>query len=154
MTEHIVAFSVPPVVKTVTVRANPAEAFRMFTADLAAWWPLARVHVAPDPETCVLECFEGGRVYERARNGEESLWGVVEAWDPPSRLAFTWQVGLAADETQHVEVTFRQASAGTQVTLVHAGWEKLGERALDRRGKYDKGWVTVFEQSYAAYAGG
>ena len=38
----ITAFPVPPVVKTVTVRAPPKRAFAVFADDFARWWPLAQ----------------------------------------------------------------------------------------------------------------
>jgi uncharacterized protein YndB with AHSA1/START domain len=150
--ERVIPFAVPPVVKTVTVRCAPEKAFRLFTADLANWWPLSTHHMAPHPQTCVFEPRAGGRVYERATNGVESQWGIVEVWDPPHRLAFTWQVRRTPEETQRVEVTFTSAAEGTRVELVHSGWEKLGERAASVREAFDKGWVAVFEQGYANYA--
>jgi uncharacterized protein YndB with AHSA1/START domain len=151
-TSKVVAFAVPPVVKAVTVRCSPATAFRRFTEDLAVWWPLATHHLSDDPQSCVLEGRVGGRLLERDKAGTETVWGVVELWEPPRRLAFTWQVKTAAEQAQRVEVTFAAAAGGTRVELVHSGWEKLGDAAAARRDSYDKGWVRVFEQCYADYA--
>ena len=151
-TSKVMPFAVPPVVKTVTVRCPPATAFRRFTEDLAAWWPLATHHLGDDPQTCVIEGHVGGRLYERNGAGVECVWGKVEQWDPPRRLVFTWQVKLAPGETQRVAVTFTPAAAGTRVELVHSGWEALGEAAAAKRDSYDKGWGRVFEQCYADYA--
>jgi uncharacterized protein YndB with AHSA1/START domain len=148
----VMAFAVPPVVKAVTVRCAPAVAFRRFTADLGSWWPLATHHVMDDPRSCALEGRVGGRLFERDGAGLESVWGIVEEWDPPRRLAFTWRPGRPAEEGQRVEVTFTPAAGGTRVELVHSGWEKLGEAAAARRDSYDKGWVTVFERRFADYA--
>jgi uncharacterized protein YndB with AHSA1/START domain len=77
---------------------------------------------------------------------------MVEQWDPPRRLAFTWQCLLTAEQAQRVEVTFAPAADGTRVELVHTGWEKLGDAAAAKRDSYDKGWGRVFEQCYADYA--
>lgn len=151
-TSSVLPFAVPPVVKAVTVRCSPATAFRRFTEDLAAWWPLATHHLSDDPQSCVLEGRVGGRLFERDKAGTETVWGVVELWEPPRRLAFTWQVKTAAAQAQRVEVTFAAAAGGTRVELVHSGWEKLGDAAAARRDSYDKGWVRVFEQCYADYA--
>lgn len=150
-TSKILPFNVPPVVKSVTVRCSPATAFRRFTQDLAAWWPLTSHHVADDPQSCGFEGRVGGRVFERNGAGVETVWGVVELWDPPRRLAFTWQVRLTAEQTQRIDVTFTPAPGGTRVELVHSGWEKLGDAAAARRDGYDKGWGRVFEQCYADY---
>src|SRR5690349_6998342 len=84
----IVQFPVPPVVKAVTVRCLPAQAFALFVEDFARWWPLARVHTGPDPVDCAIEPRLGGRVFERAADARETLWGTVLAYDPPHRLAF------------------------------------------------------------------
>lgn len=151
-TADVLSFTIPPVVKTVTVRCEPATAFRRFTDDLAAWWPLATHHISEDPQSCAIEGRVGGRLFERDRNGVETVWGVVELWEPPHRLAFTWHVRLAIEQAQRIEITFKPVADGTRVELVHSGWEKLGAAGAARRENYDKGWVTVFEQCFAAYA--
>ena len=151
-TSKVLSFAVPPVVKVVTVRCSPATAFRRFTEELGAWWPLATHHIGDDPQLCTLEGRVGGRVFERDRSGVETAWGIVELWDPPHRLAFTWQVKATAEQAQRIEVTFARAPGGTRVELVHSGWEKLGGAAAARRDSYDKGWARVFEQCYADYA--
>ena len=148
----IAQFTVPPVVKTVTVRATPARAFELFARDLARWWPLAQFHTGPDPVDCAIEPCAGGRVFERAADGRETLWGSVLAYDPPHRLAFTWIVGLSAEEEQRVEIRFTPEDSGTKVELTHSGWEKLGEAAASLRERYDQGWGTLIERCYAEYA--
>ena len=65
----IARFPVPPIIKTVTVRAAPARAFALFADDFARWWPLARTHTGPDPVDCAIEPRVGGRVFERAAVG-------------------------------------------------------------------------------------
>ena len=92
----IAQFPVPPIVKTVVVRAAPERVFALFTEDFARWWPLARVHTGPDPVECAIEPRVGGRVFERAADGRETPWGTVLAYDPPHRLAFSWIVELRA----------------------------------------------------------
>ena len=147
----VAQFPVPPVVKTVTVRAAPERAFELF-ADIGQWWPLARVHTGPDPMRCAIEKRVGGRIFERAADGRETAWGTVLAYDPPRRLAFSWLVQLSAEQAQLVEISFIPESEGTRVELTHSGWEKLGDAAAARREGYDRGWVLVFEQCFAEYA--
>jgi uncharacterized protein YndB with AHSA1/START domain len=98
----IAPFPVPPIVKSVTVCAAPARAFALFAERLARWWSLSRVHTSPDPVDCAIEPRVGGRVFERASDGRETLWGRVLAYDPPHRLAFSWVVELAAEQEQLV----------------------------------------------------
>jgi hypothetical protein len=40
----------------------------------------------------VLEPFVGGRWYERAHDGSETLWGLVLAFEP-RRILLSWQMG-------------------------------------------------------------
>jgi uncharacterized protein YndB with AHSA1/START domain len=150
----IADFSVPPVVKAVSVRAAPARAFDFFVRDLARWWPLAQFHTGPDPATCAIEPRVGGRVFERAADGRETLWGTVLAYEPPRRLAFSWILGLAADQAQAIELSFTPEGEGTRVALTHSGWEKLGDaaKAAALRERYDLGWATLIERCYAEYA--
>ena len=148
----IVEFAVPPVVKTVSVRAAPTQAFDYFVRDLARWWPLAQFHTGPDPVDCAIEPRAGGRVFERAADGRETLWGTVLDYEPPHRLSFTWIVGLSAELAQLIEIRFVPQGNGTRVELTHSGWEKLGDRAAALREGYDRGWATLIERCYAEYA--
>ncbi len=147
----IVEFAVPPVVKTVSVRAAPAQAFDYFVRDLARWWPLAQFHTGPDPVDCAIEPRAGGRVFERAADGRGTLWGTVLDYEPPHRLTFTWIVGLSAELAQLIEIRFVPQGSGTRVELTHSGWEKLGDRAAALREGYDRGWATLIERCYAEY---
>jgi len=149
---EILSFAVPPVAKTVTVCCPVETAFRRFAGDIAAWWPLATHRLGPDAQGCAIEGRVGGRVFERDASGAETLWGIVQLWEPPHRLAFTWQVGTPPEQAQHIEVTFTAVAEGTRVELVHSGWEKLGPAGAARRDNYDKGWARVFEQCFADYA--
>jgi uncharacterized protein YndB with AHSA1/START domain len=151
----ITQFTVPPVVKTVSVRAAPARAFAFFVNDLARWWPLAQFHAGPDPVDCAIEPRVGGRVFERAADGKETAWGAVLAYDPPHHLAFSWLIGgLSAEEAQLIDVRFMPEASGTRVELTHSGWEKLRDHAAAARlrERYDRGWATIVERCYADYA--
>jgi uncharacterized protein YndB with AHSA1/START domain len=150
----IARFPVPPIIKTVTVRAAPARAFALFADDFARWWPLARTHTGPDPVDCAIEPRVGGRVFERAADGRETPWGTVLAYDPPHRLAFSWVVELPAGMEQLVEIRFTAEDRGTRVELTHSGWEQLGDAAASLRERYDRGWGSVFERHFVDYADG
>jgi len=151
--DTIHAFTVPPLVKTVTVRCPPETAFRYFTEDMGAWWPVATHHVAPDPEGCTFEPRLGGRLYERGKNGTETKWGSVLEWDPPRRFVFSWELSCSQDlEDARVEVSFSRVAGGTEVKLVHTGWEHMGEAALPMRERFNAGWATVFERCFVEYA--
>src|ERR1700761_7027111 len=132
MSANVSAFPIPPVVKTVTVRCAPATAFRLFTADIGQWWPLAQFSMDGAAD-CRFEPVVGGRLYQVGADGRETLWGQVLEWNPPHALAFSWQVLCSPEEAQRIDVTFRAVADGTEVRLVHAGWDKLKVRAAERR---------------------
>ena len=147
----IARFPVPPVVKTVTVRAALAQTFALFADDFARWWPLGRIHTGPDPVDCAIERRVGGRIFELAADGRETSWGTELAYDPPHHLAFSWIVELTAEQEQLVEIRFTPEDRGTRVELTHSGWEKLGYAAASQRERYDRGWGTVFERHFVEY---
>jgi uncharacterized protein YndB with AHSA1/START domain len=149
----VVAFEVPPVVKVVRLRCAPAEAFERFTRDIDRWWPL-RTHslFRDDAAGVAFEPRVGGRLFERSTRGKEQIWGRVSAWEPPRRLAFSWHVGRSPDKAQHVELTFTPVGDGTEVRLVHSGWEALAERAAATREEYERGWNVVFVERYGDFA--
>jgi hypothetical protein len=91
--------------------------------------------------TLEVEPFAGGRIYERAPNGEEFGWGRVIVWEPPNRLVCEWLVGDTATE---LEVRFLPVAAeATVVEIEHRGWERFGEAGRDRRDLNDQGWSRV-----------
>jgi uncharacterized protein YndB with AHSA1/START domain len=150
----VAEFTVPPVVKTITVRAAPGRAFEAFTRDFGRWWPLASHHVgtAAAATDCVIEPRAGGRIFERDGTGQETQWATVLAYEPPHRLAISWFAGKTADLAQLLELHFTAEGEGTRIELTHSGWEALGAAAQSTRDAYDGGWVMVFEQCYGEYA--
>lgn len=144
-----------PVVKTMVVRRSPEDAFRLFTAEIARWWPLATHHLSPvPPVACAVEPGVGGRIYETAADGSERDWGRVTAWQPPHRFAMAWTVNVAEHEVTEVVVDFAAAAEGAEIRLEHRGWERLGGgRGAERRAGYEAGWDQVFVGGYGRLAG-
>jgi uncharacterized protein YndB with AHSA1/START domain len=120
----------------------------VFTAELGSWWPLASKSVSQEEaETVVVEPGAGRRVYERARSGEEHLWGEVLVWEPPSRFAFSWHPGRAAETSQEVDISFTAVEEGTRVELEHRGWERLVGPGGEIPDHFDSGW----DEALASY---
>lgn len=131
---------------SVTVNVPPARAFEAFTEEIGRWWPLAEgfAFAGDRYDDMVMEGREGGRVYERARDGEEFPIGTVTAYDPPNLVAFTW--GEATEEWDaptEVEVRFTEEDGATRVDLEHTGFERIGPRAEETHGTYATGWTAV-----------
>lgn len=136
--------SVPAVVVEVDVPLDPTAAFRLFTDQVASWWPLATHSVfGADAAGLRFPSCAGAPIVEVSSTGEESTWGTVRGYDPPDRILFTWHPGRASDTAQNVEVTFTPAPGGTHVRLTHTGWESAGRRAVELRASYATGWVSV-----------
>jgi uncharacterized protein YndB with AHSA1/START domain len=142
---------VPPVVVGIDVRRGVEEAFRVFTAEIGAWWPVAGHSVEPDRvATVVLEGRPGGRLFERWHDGGEAEWGRVLAWEPPHRLVLAWSPNQDRPVPTRVEVRFTAVEADhTRVELEHSGWERLADQAAQVRANYEGGWPGVLD----AYAG-
>jgi uncharacterized protein YndB with AHSA1/START domain len=130
--------------KSVVVRRPVEEAFELFTTDIATWGPVKTHSVAEEnAETVILEPQEGGRFYERTRDGDEHLWGTVTVWEPPSKLACTWHPGRDEETGQEIEVVFEAHDDGTRIVLTHTGWEKRGSEMAEAMANYDQGWDRV-----------
>jgi uncharacterized protein YndB with AHSA1/START domain len=138
-----------PLLRTVTVAVPVERAFDVFTRRIGDWWPL-RAHSCFG-ETSAGVTFEGDRLVERSTSGDEAVWGEVTAWEPPTRIAYTWHPGYADDDPRtEVEVRFVARGASTVVEVEHRGWERLGARAHEARASYANGWPTVLEHLAAA----
>jgi hypothetical protein len=122
--------------KTVLVDFGPAQAFDLFTARIASWWPV-RTH-SYGGETVTDVVFEprvGGRVYEVTPAGEQE-WANVRSFDPPNGFLLEWLIGEACGS--EVEVTFAPEGPGTRVDLRHRGFA-----AGESRDNYAGGWDVV-----------
>lgn len=135
---------IPPVRKAVTVPCRPEEAFRMFAAEMSAWWPLSTHSVSREDAVRVeVEPGVGGHIVETAGDGSRHVWGTVSAWEPGTRLAFTWHPGEPESHATLVEVTFTGEDDGrTRVELVHGGWEQH-PAGTSVRESYVPGWDFV-----------
>jgi len=130
--------------KSVNVSVPIECAFRVFTEEIATWWPLHTHAVDTEQsDTVVLEGRVGGRLYERTPSGEEHLWGTVTAWEPPLRIVYSWHPGRGEETAQEVEIVFSPEGEGARVDVRHYGWEKLGGRLDETVASYDEGWDKV-----------
>jgi uncharacterized protein YndB with AHSA1/START domain len=116
---------------TIAVAVPPDVAFEIFTSEIDRWWrkgPRFR-QSGMSAGMIRLEAGVGGRLFESVESaGVERVFvvGHVRAWEPPSRLVFTWKNEVfAANEDTEVEVRFAATTTGTLVTVVHRGWAAL-----------------------------
>jgi len=136
--------------KQLTVEAPLDRAFRVFTANMGAWWPKEHHIGKAALKDCVIEPKVNGRWYERGEDGSECEWGKVLEWDPPRRLVLAWQLneGFQYDPAlvTEVEVTFTLlAPKQTRVDFEHRNLERFGEAAERLRGLMGDGWGQILE---------
>lgn len=135
--------SIAPIVKTVNVGPPPEVAFRVFTDEIASWWPLDTHSVGGEKATGIsVDGRVGGLIEELGIEGPMRIWGTITDWDPPSVFSFTFHPGVSAEQAGQVTVRFIASGAGSKVELTHDGWES-SEGGQARRNNYDSGWDVV-----------
>jgi uncharacterized protein YndB with AHSA1/START domain len=142
-----------PIRQSVRVDCPIEDAFRLFTEEFGDWWPLALYSITEgEAETCAMEPWLGGRVFERTRSGEERDWGSVIEWDPPGHVKFTWDPAGVGDGSETVEVDFSADADGTRVTLIHTGWETSGVAVCALQADYTVLWSALLKHCFSVFA--
>jgi uncharacterized protein YndB with AHSA1/START domain len=143
--------------RQVTVPLGQAAAFDLFTARMTDWWPSDH-HIGSAPiAEIVVEPREGGRWFTRHEDGSETATGYVALWDPPHRLAITWQIGADwkydPNLVTTVEVGFvAEGDDRTRVELEHRDLENFGPQAEKMRATFDQpgAWTATLAAFAAA----
>lgn len=149
-----------PVRASVTVPVDAQRAFAIFTDGLASWWPPEYTWSGAALELIAIDPREGGLCSEYGPHRFRCDWGRVLVYDPPNRLALTWQIGPTRvpqpdpAQASRIDVRFSPDGAATAVELVHSGFEHHGEGAEAYRDAMaaDPGWPWLLRR-YAGAAG-
>ena len=137
---------IEPVRKERRLALTPADAFRLFTAGMGEWWPLATHSIGAEQARDVrFEERLGGRVLEITADGTEYAWADVLTWDPPERVVLSWHPTVELLAASTIDVRFAAAEAGgTLMRLEHRDWEEFGEQlGAELRAGYEPGWDVV-----------
>lgn len=116
---------------SVTVSADPAGAFAMFTGETDLWWRRGpRFRIAGKQRGIMrFEPWLGGRLLEEfdSPSGPQVFaGGRITLWEPPARFQFEWRgVNFSPGESTRVDVRFEAVPTGTRVTVRHSGWAAL-----------------------------
>jgi uncharacterized protein YndB with AHSA1/START domain len=139
-------------VRTEVVVDAPADAaFTVFTKHMPSWWDPTHHILEGELAEMVFEPRVGGHIYDVGVDGSECRWARVLAYDPPSRVVFSWDVGLDwkletdPDKTSEVEVTFiAEGPDRTRVVLEHRKLDRHGPGWENMRGAVgsDGGWAA------------
>jgi uncharacterized protein YndB with AHSA1/START domain len=146
--------------KSITVEAPIERAFTVFTDQIGSWWPPDH-HILDAPlAEMVFEPREGGRIYDRGTDGSECQWSRVLAYEPPTRVVFSWDIDLHwqietdPDRASEIEIRFiPEGEARTRVELEHRnldrhgdGWEKMRD-AVASPGGWGRGLGAFAERA-------
>ena len=119
---------------SIIVEAPIERAFTVFTDGIATWWPPEHHILEGELAEMVFEPRVGGRVIDRGVDGSECAWARVLAYEPPTRVVFSWDIDLSwrieTDHRKTSEVEVRFTADGpdrTQVELEHRHLERHGE---------------------------
>ena len=148
---------VDPLEASVHVELAPELAFERFTAGFGAWWPAeftwSQIGLL---EWIGMDGRVDGLLSERGPHGFRVDWGRIVEWEPPTRLAFLWQIG--ADRVpvpdparaSTVTVTVEADADGSRVRVVHDAWQRHGDGAQDYRDQFQQAWPMALERFAAA----
>jgi len=127
----------------IEVPMEPAQAFDLFTAGMARWWPMISHSCSAERDARItFEPKVGGHVIETAPDGREHVWGTLTAWQPPRHFSMTWHPGRDAAQATQLDVRFDAVEGGCAIELVHDGWSQRND-AAEARGRYARGWPLV-----------
>ena len=145
-----------PVVKSLTVPLDSDRAFRLFTEEMADWWPLNKhsmsANTGETAQTVTVPKDLGAQVLEVKPDGTTTPWGRVTEFEPGKSFGMRWHVGRPEDQATHVRVTFDVVADGTKITLIHDNWQVLGNEATAMRENYQNGWDFVFMTCFGQLA--
>jgi uncharacterized protein YndB with AHSA1/START domain len=141
-----------PVRKSITIKADAARAFEVFTGRIERWWPRSHSIASTPRKELVLEPKVGGRWFEIGEDGSQCEWGKVLAWEPPARVLLAWQINgdwkYDPELITEVEVTFTPLDDGTtRVDLEHRNIERFGDKIEPMRAAMDSpdGWSGILK---------
>jgi uncharacterized protein YndB with AHSA1/START domain len=127
------------VTTSVVVRAPAERAFETFTRGIASWWNADHHLLEGELADMIFEPWVGGNIYDLGVDGSECRWSRVLAYEPPTRVVFSWDIDLdwkvETDPSRASEVEVRFVGRGPDATLV-----ELEHRHLDRHGE---GWGAM-----------
>jgi uncharacterized protein YndB with AHSA1/START domain len=100
---------------SIVVEAPIEQAFSVFTEDFGSFKPREHNMLGVEIAETVFEPHVGGHLNDRGVDGSECRWARILAYEPPNRVAFSWdisphwQIETDLEKTSEVEVLDRYA---------------------------------------------
>jgi uncharacterized protein YndB with AHSA1/START domain len=149
--------------KEIVVQAPVERAFRVFTERFGDFKPPEHNLLGAAIVETTFEPRVGGHIVDRAEDGSECRWARILAYEPPTRVLFSWDIGPTwqiepdAGNTSEVEVRFTADGPDrTRVELEHRhidrhgpGWEAVRD-GIDA----DQGWPLYLDRYAALFTSG
>ena len=133
--------TVTSVQSSIVVDAPIERAFSVYTEGIGTWWPREHHILQAELAEMVFEPRQGGHIYDRGVDGSECRWARVLAYEPPTRVVFSWDISLQwqieSDPQRTSEVEVRFIAEGPNRTRV-----ELEHRNIDRHGN---GWEQMLD---------
>jgi uncharacterized protein YndB with AHSA1/START domain len=125
--------------RTITIAASPERVWQAWVEEMNNWWTRPYYNDHERVTGLYLEPRLGGRYIEKwGDDGAGFLIGHVVEWLPPFRLAYTWSERNWGGITTLVQIELRPEGAGTRLSIVHDGFERLPDSEQQHAG-YDYG---------------
>jgi uncharacterized protein YndB with AHSA1/START domain len=140
---------------SIVVDAPVDRAFQLFVSQFDRIKPREHNILGVEIAETVFEPRVGGNIYDRGVDGSECRWARVLAFEPPSRVVFSWDISpqwqVESDHAKTSEVEIRfipEAPARTRVELEHrnldrhgAGWAQARDGVAN-----DNGWPLYLQR--------
>ncbi len=148
-----------PLTYTIEVPCDQQHAFETFLNKMESWWPLdtrAMSRMAGSSvKSLMVEAKLGGKIVETSEDGSEYHWATIRKYDPFGYFSMDFHMGLPADQTGLVAVTFTALSdKSTKVELTHSNWEGYGDMMDMMYQGYSASWGLIFEERFKAACAG
>jgi uncharacterized protein YndB with AHSA1/START domain len=144
--------------RQIVVEAPIDRAFAAFTERFGDFKPPEHNLLGVPIAETLFEPKVGGHITDRGADGSECAWATVRAYEPPTRVVFSWeisprwQIETDPDNSSEVEVVFvAETPQRTRVELEHRhldrhgpGWEAVRDGVA-----HDQGWPLYLDR-YAA----
>jgi uncharacterized protein YndB with AHSA1/START domain len=149
--------------REIVVEAPIDRAFAAFTERFGDFKPPEHNLLGVPITDTVFEPKVGGHITDRGADGSECAWATVRAYEPPTRVVFSWdispqwQIETDPDNSSEVEVVFvAMTPQRTRVELEHRhldrhgpGWEAVRDGVA-----HDQGWPLYLDRYAALFTAG
>lgn len=147
--------------RQIAVDAPIERAFDVFTKQFGDFKPREHNMLAVAIDETVFEPKVGGFIYDRGVDGSVCRWARILAYEPPSRVVFSWdisprwQLETDPDNASEVEVRFvAESEERTRVELEHRNFDRHGPEWPDLSDGVagSQGWPLYLDRYAALFA--